>query len=175
VLLLAATSPGARGGTEPLPLWEGRSGPHRLAQAHRSPRGPASICRGPNHPTVDRTGGSRSCASRPRGLVEALDLLEHGGRSGDRDPSCQSQAVRPVTQSLSARLRITSRPSGWTHQQEVPLSVCTDRALSPLRPETLANRCKLGNLCKCLIVNPCHSQVFKGLANPGIKGNMSCG
>jgi hypothetical protein len=24
-------------------------------------------------------------------------------------------------------------------------------------PETLADRCKLGNLCKGLVVNPCHS------------------
>ena len=36
---------------------------------------------------------------------------------------------------------------------------------------------RLGNLCKGLIVNLCHSQkgVFKGLANSGTKGDMSCG
>jgi hypothetical protein len=111
---LAAASSGARGGTGPLSRWEGSSGPHHLAQARRPPGGPASTRRGPDHPAVDRAGGISSCASCPRGLVEAPDLPEHGGWSGDRDPNCQARAVRPVTQRLSARLRITSRPSGWT-------------------------------------------------------------
>jgi hypothetical protein len=35
--------------------------------------------------------------------MEAPDLLEHGVRSKDRDPSCQARVVRSVTQRLSVR------------------------------------------------------------------------
>ena len=43
--------------------------------------------------------------------------------------------------------------------------------------ETLAGYYLLGSLCKGLVVNPCHSpkEVFKGLANPGTKGDTTCG
>ena len=46
-----------------------------------------------------------------------------------------------------------------------------------LAAETLAGYYWLGSLCKGLVVNPCHSpkEVFKGLANPGTKGHMTCG
>jgi hypothetical protein len=43
----------------------------------------------------------------PCGHVEAPDLLVRGGRSGDRAPSHQARAVRPVAQKLSAWLRVT--------------------------------------------------------------------
>jgi hypothetical protein len=51
--------------------------------------------------------------------MEAPDLPEHGGRSGDRDPSRQARAVRPVTQRLSARFGLDTLAGGT-------LSVCTD-------------------------------------------------
>ena len=46
-----------------------------------------------------------------------------------------------------------------------------------LAAEILAGYYLLGSLCKDLVVNPCHSpkEVFKGLANPGIKGDTTCG
>ena len=46
-----------------------------------------------------------------------------------------------------------------------------------LAAETLAGYYWLGSLCKGLVVNPYHSpkEVFKGLANPGAKGDTACG
>ena len=43
--------------------------------------------------------------------------------------------------------------------------------------ETLAGYYWLGSLCKGLVTNLCHSpkEVFKGLANPGTKGDTTCG
>ena len=48
---------------------------------------------------------------------------------------------------------------------------------TPAAAETLAGYYWLGSLCKGLVVNLCHSpkEVFKGLANPGIKGDTTCG
>ena len=46
-----------------------------------------------------------------------------------------------------------------------------------LAAEILADYYWLGSLCKGLVVNPCHSpkEVFKGPANPGTKGDTTCG
>jgi len=46
-----------------------------------------------------------------------------------------------------------------------------------LAAETSAGYYWLESLCEGLIVNPCHSpkEVFKGLANPGTKGDTTCG
>jgi hypothetical protein len=80
-----------------------------------------------DHPAVVQARSSRSRELCPRGHVETRDLLERGGRSGDRDPSCQGRAVRPVTQRLSAWLRITSRPrAGYTSRRYLCLYVPTN-------------------------------------------------
>ena len=46
-----------------------------------------------------------------------------------------------------------------------------------LAAETLAGYYWLESLCKGLVVNPYHSpkEVFKGLVNPGTKGDTTCG
>jgi hypothetical protein len=95
-----------------LPRGEGRSEPLRPAQEHRPPGGPAPTRGGTGPPVVVWARGDRPRAPCPCEYVEAQ---EHGVRSGDRDPSCQVQTVRPGTQRLRARLRVTLHLSSWTH------------------------------------------------------------
>jgi len=54
---------------------------------------------------------------------------------------------------------------------------CFGGGCTRLAAETLAGYYWLESLCKGLVVNSCHSpkEVFKGLANPGIKSDTTCG
>jgi hypothetical protein len=77
----------ARGGAGPLPggrgVWPPGASPDRQAQRGLAPtRGGAGLPWG----VRDCGGHFRACC--PRGHAEAPDLYEHGGRSGDHDPSC---------------------------------------------------------------------------------------
>ena len=53
---------------------------------------------------------------------------------------------------------------------------CFGGGCTRLAAETSVGYYWLGNLCKGLVANPCHSpkEEFKGLANPGNKGDVTC-
>jgi hypothetical protein len=82
---------------------------------------------------VDQAGGGRSFASCPCGHVEAPDLLENGGRSGDRDPSYQARAIRPVTQNVYNKITDNLAPLGLdTLAGGTPVCMYRQTPLGPL-------------------------------------------
>jgi hypothetical protein len=92
---------------------KGRSGPPRPVQIDRPQRGLAPTRGGAGPPSG--SGPMEAIPEHPVlvGTWWHRTYMSTGGRSGDHDPSCQAQAVCPVTQRTKVRTRIALRPSGW--------------------------------------------------------------